>query len=106
MDSSQSDIRAFANGQNRGSYREESDTFRTDFVDGDQVAVWPDQHHEKGVFELRADRVTDTVPSGITTEDGLLRDVAEIRDHPGNPANRWRKTHPYRTWRQYLGIDV
>jgi hypothetical protein len=38
--------------------------------------------------------------------DGLLGDMASVRDHPDNPANRWRAENPYSSWATYLGIDV
>jgi hypothetical protein len=106
LDTTQTEIRAFANGQNRGSYVAGQDRFRSDFVDGEQVAIWPAQHREKGVFEIRARQVVDTVPLGITTRAGVLTDLGEIQDHRNNPANRWRAQHPYASWVDYLALDT
>ena len=105
LDNVQRDIRVFANGQRGTTYDEVYDTFRTDFVDGDQRAVWPDTYFERGVFELPADDVTEGPPAGIAVRDGLLLDIDDVVDHPDNPANRWRDAHPYGTYSEYLLLD-
>jgi hypothetical protein len=97
--SSMTDIRAFANG--RAVYPSH-DRARTDFVDGTQRAVWPRQHFEAGRFELPATNIDTTTPAGIATTNGRLNDINQVRDHPDNPANRWRTAHPYTTWNTHL----
>lgn len=87
-------IRAFGN----------KDRFRIDFVDGDQKAVWADQHYQAGRFEMRASNIDTSVPAGITVSNGALADVNQVRQHRDNPANRWRAAHPLGSYRGYLGL--
>jgi hypothetical protein len=99
----QQDIRAFGNGQTHRSH----DNMRTDFVDGRQQAVWGVQFHRPGSFEMVASGVTIGAPAGITVNgDGRLADIAQVRDHRENPANQWRVTHPYASWRTLVGAAV
>ena len=100
----QEDITVFGNGQQGGRHTPDLDRFRVDIVDGEQRAVWSAQHHDPGRFEIRASRVSDAVPAGVTVRNGILVDLAQVRDHPQNPANRWRSSYPYGSYRQHLGI--
>ena len=104
LDMTIDDVRAFANGQGDGTYLEETDTVRTDFVDGRQIAIWPRTHHAPGRFEIAMSGTDDAVPGGVVVADGLLSDIAQVREHDDNPANRWRAEHPYDAYRRYLEL--
>jgi hypothetical protein len=99
LDNTQDDVRVFANGQKNGVAH---DKLRTDFVDGVQRAIWPRQYLQAGVFEIPATNVTTAVPAGITLSNGKLTNINEVRDHPENPANKWRRAHRYATWGSFL----
>lgn len=101
---SMEDVRAFGNGQAHGGHDADTDAFRTDFVDGRQVAQWPRAYEAPGRFELSVRGVDLSVPSGIRIRDGVLVDVDQVRDHPRNPANVWRRAHPYDDFREFLHL--
>ena len=102
LNNTQQDIRAFGNGQRGAKSDPAFDLFRTDFVDGKQRAVWPNDFSQRGVFEMTSSAVTEEAPPGVAVADGVLVNVAQLLDRPDNPANQWRTAHPYATYSAYV----
>lgn len=78
---------------------------RVDYVDGVRQALWPDQHHDAGRFEMTTDAGT-ALPAGISLNQDGVADAELVRDHAMNPANQWRAAHPYESYGDHLDLDL
>jgi hypothetical protein len=95
-------VRAWSNGFKQDPYDPGWDQLRVDIVNGSQV-TWP-KSLNSSMLKVTSDS-SDTnqdPPSGIAMKDGRMIDQSQALDSPDNPANVWRASHPYDSWRTFF----
>ena len=103
---SMQDVRAWSNGFTQDPYRPDFDQLRVDIAGGRQ-AIWPQSLGSQAVdISSEGTNLNQQAPAGVSMDGPRMHDQSEALDSPDNPANVWRRAHPYTSWPSFFHFLV